>query len=483
MDNWSPKQLLAMRVSGNDRVNEFLFSKSNGSIVKATSVQMKYNHPLAAVYKERLSAWLDNKLKTNDPDAGGPADQASFQQLLDKEIKVAASPAPKNGGSGHSDENIPTGLEALPGESEADYVIRQKKIQEQAKARMRAKFGNNGTTSTGKVSMQGVGSNGGGGSDGSADLLGSLGGLWSSYVAPAVATATETVSAGVNSVTSASSSGGYGTSVGTGRAAASSATANSNSNINSNGAAGNTVDFFSQYTNSLISGTSDLLNSTLIAATAGDDSDGHFPRPTDIIKEASTDPNVRFPRPIDVIVDPYVRDPDMSFPRPPVNIVEEEGRFPRAQMVAPPTPDPEKTERVLDRSKFVGVSSDDYYKNRGPTPPIPRNTSNTSTNSDDFFNEQLISGSTISRPPVSSSSRNSSRDDLTRSSPVTTGSPARATPPLSSGSPSTGSDNGAKLRSRTSSRDQLPPTSPSPSLVTKKPVAPAGDDFFAEFNK
>jgi ADP-ribosylation factor GTPase-activating protein 1 len=497
MDNWSPKQLLAMRVGGNDRLNQFMSKNSNGAITKATSVQQKYNHPLAAVYKERMSAWLDNKLKgPSDPDAGGPADQASFDLLLDEEIKVTATSSGSSGS--YKDENIPTGLEALPGESEADYVIRQKKIQEQAKARMRAKFGNQSVSSNGRMSMQGVGSSGGsgsggGGGDPAADLLGSLGGLWSSYVAPAVATATETVTAGVNSVASASSSGVYGTGVGTGRAAASGQSSYNSSSASGTGSSQTTVDFFSQYTNSLLSSTTELLNNTLISATAGDEGNARFPRPDDMIKEVAKDPNIRFPRPLDVIVDPHVKDPNLSFPRPPVTIVEEEGRFPRAQPVAPPTPDPERSERMLDRSKFVGLSSDEYYRNRGPSPTIPRSTSNNSNHSsENFFNEQLTAGTTITRPPTSS--RNSSRDDLTRASPLTTSAvttPGRPSPPVSRSSPSTVPEPGTKLRVRSSSRDQLPPTSPAVTVATKKPVAaapakapsPSGDDFFAEFNK
>ena len=68
------------------------------------------------------------------------------------------------------------GVEALPGESEADYVARQARLKEEAAARMRAKFGASGGLNGG-VRMGGIGSNASsGGSGGSgAELLSSLG--------------------------------------------------------------------------------------------------------------------------------------------------------------------------------------------------------------------------------------------------------------------------------------------------------------------
>jgi len=39
----------------------------------------------------------------------------------------------------------PNGMERLKGESDAQYVERQTRLKEQAKARMRAKFGKGGT--------------------------------------------------------------------------------------------------------------------------------------------------------------------------------------------------------------------------------------------------------------------------------------------------------------------------------------------------
>jgi len=65
------------------------------------------------------------------------------------------------------------GVEALPGESEAEYVARQTRLREEAAARMRAKFGGSGGLSGG-MRMGGVGSGGNTGG-GASELLSSLG--------------------------------------------------------------------------------------------------------------------------------------------------------------------------------------------------------------------------------------------------------------------------------------------------------------------
>ena len=55
----------------------------------------------------------------------------------------------------------PNGVEALPGESEAEYVARQTRLREEAAARMRAKFGASGGLGGG-MRMGGVASGGAG---------------------------------------------------------------------------------------------------------------------------------------------------------------------------------------------------------------------------------------------------------------------------------------------------------------------------------
>ena len=56
-------------------------------------------------------------------------------------------------GGGKGGPPDPNGMERLPGESDADYIARQTRLRDEAKARMAAKFGGGG--------MGGVGSGGG----------------------------------------------------------------------------------------------------------------------------------------------------------------------------------------------------------------------------------------------------------------------------------------------------------------------------------
>jgi len=86
-----------------------------------------------------------------------------------------------------------SGVEALPGESEADYVARQQRLKEEAAARMRAKFGGSGGLNGG-MRMGGIGSNAAMGSGGSAEFLSSSASALGS-----------SASAGLSSLASASS--------------------------------------------------------------------------------------------------------------------------------------------------------------------------------------------------------------------------------------------------------------------------------------
>jgi len=80
------------------------------------------------------------------------------------------------------------GVEALEGETEAEYVARQTRLREEAAARMRAKFGGSGGLNGG-MHMGGIGSGGsgsGGGGWGLGGSLSALGGSLSSLAATAV---------------------------------------------------------------------------------------------------------------------------------------------------------------------------------------------------------------------------------------------------------------------------------------------------------
>lgn len=114
MDSWSQKQILAMKVGGNSKLNDFLIKKSNGTInIKTISIKDKYNTPLAMKYKEKLSLWLENKVKEGiDNNSGGEEDKENFSKLLD-EIPIDTN-SNNTIQSNNNNNNLSTSLEALP---------------------------------------------------------------------------------------------------------------------------------------------------------------------------------------------------------------------------------------------------------------------------------------------------------------------------------------------------------------------------------
>jgi ADP-ribosylation factor GTPase-activating protein 1 len=120
-------QIKLMRSGGNDACNVFLESYG---VKRNTPIAQKYNSPAALLYKERLIAAVEGRpLPTDLP-------------------KTAA---------GNTAHTTVQGTDPLPGESEADYVARQRRLQEEARERLRQKFGASSGLSS-KGSMQGIGS-------------------------------------------------------------------------------------------------------------------------------------------------------------------------------------------------------------------------------------------------------------------------------------------------------------------------------------
>jgi hypothetical protein len=115
MDSWTEKQIAAMEKSGgNAALDEYLSSKG---IPKDMMIAKKYNTPQAAYYRERLSRWLEGKTEP-------PPDPGNYD--------------PTTGGGDAQ------GAEPLPGESTEEYNARQARLKEQARERLRAKFGDGG---------------------------------------------------------------------------------------------------------------------------------------------------------------------------------------------------------------------------------------------------------------------------------------------------------------------------------------------------
>ena len=111
-------QIQKMRVGGNDQCIQFL--KQHG-IPKNTPIPQKYNTPAAMLCKDRIDAAangrpLPTELPSNNNHSGNMSGASST----------------------HSSNNslhgaVAQGTDPLAGESEADYVARQRKLQEEVK--------------------------------------------------------------------------------------------------------------------------------------------------------------------------------------------------------------------------------------------------------------------------------------------------------------------------------------------------------------
>lgn len=115
MDSWSDKQVAFMRAGGNNKCNEFL---QKYGVEKATPIDKKYNSAAAAFYRKMIAAEVEGTEVPTPPESFG------------------------NEGGG----------------SDEDYVQKELKAREEARERLRQKFGHSaGLSSSGGV-MQGIGS-------------------------------------------------------------------------------------------------------------------------------------------------------------------------------------------------------------------------------------------------------------------------------------------------------------------------------------
>jgi ADP-ribosylation factor GTPase-activating protein 1 len=115
MDSWSDKQIAFMRVGGNHKCNDFL---QKYGVEKATPIDKKYNSAAAAFYRKMIAAEVEGTEVPVPPESFG------------------------NEGGG----------------SDEDYVQKELKAREDARERLRQKFGHSaGLSSSGGI-MQGIGS-------------------------------------------------------------------------------------------------------------------------------------------------------------------------------------------------------------------------------------------------------------------------------------------------------------------------------------
>jgi hypothetical protein len=146
MDSWTDKQMKLMKMGGNKKCNDYLKAKG---IDPRTPVKAKYEADEAQLYKEILKARVEGRPEPTS--------------LPPPKNKRAAAPSSGGfgGGGAQMGGNDPNGLERLAGETDQQYIARQTRLKAEAKARMAAKFGNNGGRmgGVGSSSMQGIGSN------------------------------------------------------------------------------------------------------------------------------------------------------------------------------------------------------------------------------------------------------------------------------------------------------------------------------------
>jgi hypothetical protein len=170
MDSWNDKQIQKMRVGGNDKLNAFL---QQYGIPKTMPIPQKYNTPAASLYRDRVDAAangrpLPTELPTS-PASGTMSGAGSTHTSTGSLSSRYEAPPPyasvslwlhANFSFERFYSSVAQGTDPLPGESEAAYVARQRLLQEEARERMRQKFGtSNGLRSGGGGGgMAGIGS-------------------------------------------------------------------------------------------------------------------------------------------------------------------------------------------------------------------------------------------------------------------------------------------------------------------------------------
>jgi hypothetical protein len=170
MDSWTDKQLQAMKLGGNQACNDYLQQKTGRKISARTPIRQKYDNPTAQLYKEILKARVEGRPEPTSLPLAVPKTTPNSNGSMNSMSSSSA---------GSQD---PNGMERLLGETDQQYVARQTRLREEAKARMAAKFGSGGLSNSGAAAgrMQGIGSDarynpqtggyGGGNATGSSDF-------------------------------------------------------------------------------------------------------------------------------------------------------------------------------------------------------------------------------------------------------------------------------------------------------------------------
>lgn len=141
-----------MKLGGNQKCVNYLSSKG---ILPSTPIKQKYESDAAQLYKEILKARAEGR---PEPTSLPPPKNKSAYVSNNNGSRPMTSISSHSQNSGGNNNKVedPNGMERLTGESDEQYIARQTRLRDEAKARMAAKFGGGGG------GMGGVGSNGGG---------------------------------------------------------------------------------------------------------------------------------------------------------------------------------------------------------------------------------------------------------------------------------------------------------------------------------
>lgn len=163
MDSWTDQQLKLMKCGGNQKCAQYLSAKG---IASGTAIKQKYESDAAQLYKEVLKARAEGRPEPTELVKKAPRSNSSY-------ASSSAGSSMHGGGMGGAagkPGEDPNGMERLTGETDEQYVARQTRLRDEAKARMAAKFGGGGG-----MGGVGVGSGGGMGGVGGGGRMGGIG--------------------------------------------------------------------------------------------------------------------------------------------------------------------------------------------------------------------------------------------------------------------------------------------------------------------
>ena len=156
MDSWTDPQLKLMKCGGNQKCADYLSAKG---VASGTAIKPKYESDAAQLYKEVLKARAEGRPEPTELVKKPPrrSNNSGYASSMSSASTGSSMHGGGGGAAGKAGED-PNGMERLAGETDAQYVARQTRLRDEAKARMAAKFGGGG----GGGGMGGVGSSGGG---------------------------------------------------------------------------------------------------------------------------------------------------------------------------------------------------------------------------------------------------------------------------------------------------------------------------------